>query len=199
MHGETVKKSSFCTYCEKCLNFIHAQWQPTIISATVISTLHMHKSKGKSVLVHWAIKVYGGAITTSAPDGGQCLSFTPRPISSWRNSYPVKRRLCGPHNWSRHFLLFSYNKGIMTVESVKYKETKFGSKFCQHINIQILVRNSGFGMNGVTSTDRTTHPANEWYDVSRQLYTKKYKTLSMAVNSKLTKFVYIITYYTRSA
>jgi len=68
----------------------------------------MHKSKGKSILVHQAIKVYGGAeakiraITTSAPDGGQWLRFTRRP--PWRKShrYPVKRKLGGPHNWYRH-------------------------------------------------------------------------------------------------
>jgi len=60
-----------------------------------------------------------------------------------------------------------------------------------------MARNNCFGTNGVTSTDRTIHPANEWCDVSRQLYTKKYRTLSMAVNSKLKKFVHIIKYYIR--
>jgi hypothetical protein len=87
----------------------------------------------------------------------------------------------------------------MTVVPVKYKETKFGSKFCQHINVEILARNNGFGLNGVTSTDRTIHLVDEWCDVSRQLYTKKFKTLLMTVNSKLTKFVHIIKYYTRGA
>jgi hypothetical protein len=54
-------------------------------------------------------------------------------------------------------------------------------------------------MNGVMSTDRTVHLVNEWCYVSRQLYTKKYKTLSMIVNSKLMKFVHIIKYNTRGA